>query len=290
MGLENRDYYAEETRGARRPFRVSTVTGWVILINIAVFVLWQIARSSDSLGEFMSANFTVGAEGVFGELRVHTLLTAVFSHIQPLHILFNMLFFWWFGRELETIYGRKDYLALLLISGGIASLAHVLFQAAMPDEMGPALGASGAVMAVVVAYAFFFPNRRVYFYGIFPMTVKWLAIIYVGTDLLGVMNPSESHVAHAAHLGGALTGLLWYKLDFRLFPDSGTGLGNRIAGFFRNAAARRRARKAESARRDASRTEERVDALLEKIGREGLASLTDEEREFLQGASSRYRS
>lgn len=290
MGLENRDYMDMEPRQGLFS-RIRSVTGWVIVANVAVFVLWQLARSNDGLFEFMRANFMVSAEGVVGGWRVHTLVTAVVSHIDPLHILFNMLFLYWFGREIETIYGKKDYCVFLLLSGVVASLSYVLIQSLFDKDSAPALGASGAVMAVVVVYAFFFPNRRIYFYGLFPMTVKWLAIIYVGIDLLGALTPSQSHVAHTAHLGGALTGFLWYKLGVRVFPSDGeSGIGSRLEAWFRRLRAPRPKKPpvAEERRVDPA-TEERVDALLDKIAREGLTSLSDEERKFLKKASSRYR-
>jgi membrane associated rhomboid family serine protease len=244
----------------------------------------------------MEANFMVSAEGVLGGWRVHTLLTAVFSHFDAWHGLFNMLFLYWFGREIESIYGKKDYLTFLLLSGLVASLAYVVIQGAFSDGTTPALGASGAVMAVVVVYAFFFPNRRILFLGLFPMTVKWLAILYVATDLLGALNPSGSQVAHTAHLGGALTGFLWYKLGIRVFPAEGDGhgIGARIEAWIRKLRARgtrpqRKPSAQEDERRVDSATEERVDRLLEKIAREGIGSLSDDERKFLTKASSRYR-
>ena len=165
----------------------------------------------------------------------------------------------------------------------MASLAHVLLSG------GPALGASGGVMAVVVVYAFFFPNRRIFFMGLFPMTVKWLAILYVGIDLLGVFNKS-SGVAHFAHLGGALVGLLWYKLDVRLFGADGASFAPRIASLFRRRPKPRRpAVEREPERLVDPAVEARVDALLEKISRDGIGSLSDEERKFLKKASTRYK-
>ena len=276
MGIYSRQYMQEGPRGGRFSFRAQMVTVQLILLNVAVFVLWQLARGDRSLAEFMMDNFTVSADGVLKEYRLHTLLTAAFSHRDFVHGLFNMLFLYWFGRDLEAIYGRKDFLLLYGLSGVIASVAHVALQLVRGSEI-PALGASGAVMGIVVVYAFFYPSRLVYFYGLFPITVRWLAIAYVAMDLFGVLSPEGDGIAHAAHLGGALTGFLYYKLDLRFFGRrSGNGRGFQF----------RPPDKHEQRPGDA----ERLDAILEKIAREGMVSLTDSERRFLQEAGRRYRS
>jgi len=282
MGLENRDYMDTEPQRGALP-RVRTATAWVILANVAVFVLWQLALRRPAFDEFMATHFTVSYSGVFEHGRVHTLLTYAISQRDPLHILFNMLFLYFFGRELESLYGRREYLAFLTTSALVAGVAHTLLS---PND--PALGASGAVMAVVVVYALFFPNRQIFFMGLFPMAVKWMALIYVGLDLLGVFQ-GGSGVAHFAHLGGALTGLVWHRMNIRVFPSHGFGGAGRIGGWFKRRRRRPPATEREPERLIDPATEQRVDALLEKIARDGIGALSDEERKFLKKASTRYR-
>ncbi len=213
MSIYTRDYMREEPRRgpSLRSLRGQSVTIQLIVINVVVFVLWQIAMRSTGFERFMGDNFTVSATGVLREYRIHTLVTSAISQAEPYHGLFNMLFLYWFGSEVESLYGRRDYALLYVIAGAAASLAHVALQSILGQPSIPALGASGAIMGIVVVFACFFPNRRVYFLAIVPITVKWLAIVYVAMDVLGVLNPRRDPVAHAAHLGGAVTGYLFYK-------------------------------------------------------------------------------
>ncbi len=290
MGLYDRDYMGDAPRFRLAFWRGRSLTWWLIVTNVTIFVLWQFRTLSPTLGAVLSQQFTVSTIGIVEHFRVHTLLTHAFSHMDPWHLLFNMLFVWWFGRELEDLYGVWDYAALYLGSAVVAGIGHVLLKSAIGAPQVPALGASGAVMGVVVVYAFLYPNRQIYIWGILPLTIKWAAILYVAMDLMGVVG-GGSGVAHAAHLGGALTGLLFYRFDLRPFGPAGP----RGRWPFRRSAPR--APRRTQAEVEPPRLEPppdpavsaRVDALLDKISREGLPSLTEEERSFLHEASRKYR-
>src|SRR5262249_40067956 len=156
-----------------------SVTTQIIIVNVVVFVLWLLSERSQAFRNFMNDNFTVSAEGVLQHWRFHTLITSEISHFDGWHIAFNMLFLWWFGTDLETLYGRRDYLLLYVASGLAASIGHVVITLATGNGSISALGASGAVMGIVVVFACFYPNRRILFMGFIPIAVKWLAIIYV---------------------------------------------------------------------------------------------------------------
>ena len=142
-------------------------------------------------------------------------------------------------------------------------------------------------MGVVVVYAFFYPNQRMLFYGFFPVTVKWLAIIYVLMDLLALGGPPDG-VGHAAHLGGAATGLCYYLLDFRIFSRKRRMFfeARRWWGGSRP----KQGPPQESADRPIdSKTDARMDELLQKISQGGMSALTEEERDYLKQASRKYR-
>jgi DNA-binding beta-propeller fold protein YncE len=89
----------------------------LLVINLAIWGLWQFARSNDSLLEFMRANFTVSRSGILTELRLHTLLSSCFSHEDLMHILFNMLFFWILAGDVERIYGFRNLFWLYAFTG-----------------------------------------------------------------------------------------------------------------------------------------------------------------------------
>jgi membrane associated rhomboid family serine protease len=178
--------------------------------------------------------------------RPFQVFTHMFLHSPHLiiHIIFNMLMLWMFGKILENVWGSKRFLVFYLACGIGAAAAHMIvtyFQyqqvadmikflelngdtvnaARLRDMPVYAIGASGAVMGVMVAFAFLFPNTPLYIMFIpFPIKAKWAVLGYVAIDLFGGINPSRGdNVAHFAHLGGALTGFIivfiWNKTNRR---------------------------------------------------------------------------
>jgi membrane associated rhomboid family serine protease len=164
------------------------------------------------------------------------------------HILFNMLTLWMFGRILENVWGAKRFLIFYLACGVGAALCHLLVQhlrydpevvrqlyqaiatndQALYDEAAPkagflasAVGASGAVMGVMVGFAYLFPNTSLYIMFLpIPIKAKYAILGFIAIDLFGGVNPiAGDNIAHWAHLGGALTGfilvLLWNKTNRR---------------------------------------------------------------------------
>jgi membrane associated rhomboid family serine protease len=152
----------------------------------------------------------------------YQLFTHMFSHGSLGHIFFNMFALWMFGKTLENIWGPKRFLSFYLICGLGAAVAHLAVQYFMGGG-APAVGASGAVMGILVAFAFLFPNTELFILFIpFPIKAKWVVIGYIALDLFGgVARFSGDNIAHFAHLGGALTGfilvMIWNKGDRRRF-------------------------------------------------------------------------
>ncbi len=291
MGVDRRDYMHED-RGSRALagwWATAPVSHRLIVLNVLVFVLWQLR----GLQPFMQANFTVSWTGVFEEWRAWTLLTSAFSHQGLWHLLWNMLYLHWFGPDLEQLYGRRNFLLLYLHGALVGSLAHVAWEHGW-GYGAPALGASGAVMAVVVVAALFYPHRTILFMFFIPAPLWLLATLKLLGDLTG-MAGGGGGVAHAAHLGGAAAGFLFKVLDLRLFPSPGElddeprwpGLADLWARL-RPARATSALAGPGRARVDAD-TALQVDELLRKIGRDGMSSLTPEELAFLRAASERYR-
>lgn len=195
--------------------------------------------------------------------------TYVFVHSprSAFHILFNMLCLWWLGQSVAGVLGPKRFLLLYLGGGLVAGLTYCLFSPAYP-----VVGASGAVMAVMVAFAVLFPETTILFMFIFPMKARYMAMLLVGISLVFSISGSGD-IAHTAHLGGAAFGLLFFK--FRpivralLSQTADRTLKKRLAS--------------EQKERD------RVDEILDKISTGGMGSLTQGERKFLLKASKNYR-
>jgi membrane associated rhomboid family serine protease len=175
------------------------------------------------------------------KFQPYQIATHMFSHAPPpmfYHILFNMLALWMFGRVLENVWGAKRFLLFYLICGVGAAALHLgiqyfrseqLLQAMLANDvsafkhyqgaLAPALGASGAIMGVLVAFAFLFPNTELFIMLIpIPIKAKWAVLGFVAIDLFsGITQISGDNIAHFAHLGGAITGFLivlyWNKTN-----------------------------------------------------------------------------
>ncbi len=171
------------------------------------------------------------------KFQPYQLATHMFSHAPPpnfFHIIFNMLMLWMFGRVLENIWGPKRFFIFFIACGLGAAALHLGIQyfrceqllsaidtnginSIAPTKFGAvagALGASGAIMGIMVAFAYLFPNTELMIIPIpIPIKAKWLVAAYVLIDLfLGIGNVSGDNIAHFAHLGGAITGffIVWY--------------------------------------------------------------------------------
>lgn len=174
--------------------------------------------------------------------RPYQIATHMFAHSPQIifHIVFNMLALWMFGKILENLWGPKRFLLFYLLCGiGSAALhlgiqyylwehAETLlnqhnYEAAqkLMARIGPALGASGAIMGIVVAFAYLFPNTELFLMFIpIPIKAKWAIGAYVVYDLIFGITGGDD-VAHFAHLGGAITGfilvLIWNKTNRKTF-------------------------------------------------------------------------
>jgi len=183
-----------------------------------------------------------GFQDYFG-FQPYQIATHMFAHGPIYHILFNMFALWMFGRILENVWGPKKFLLFYLVCGVGAAACHLLIQyfrceqllqvfQANPDDpristmlgaLSTAVGASGAIMGLLVAFAYLFPNTELYLMFIpVPIKAKWAVIGMAAIDLFGgVANLSSDNIAHFAHLGGAITGFIlvfiWNKTNRRSF-------------------------------------------------------------------------
>jgi len=196
--------------------------------------------------------------------------TYMFLHGSFFHLAFNMFALWMFGTEIENNWGSKRFGRFYLIAGLIGGVLNLLVS---PGQMGPTIGASGAVYGILAAYWILFPNRYIYLYFIIPVKVKWFV---PGFMILGLLF-SGGNVAHAAHIGGFLWGLLYLKSDWRL-----GWLGRKM----RSVRYKRQEAKLNKQVRETEEIMKRVDAILDKINEVGMENLTKAERKFLEEASS----
>jgi len=259
------------------------MTDWVkilIVVNVAVFLVQMISGPG-----FIRAFALVPAEAVRG-LKLWQFVTYMFLHGGFFHILFNMFMLWMFGSELERDWGSETFIRFYLFTGVGAGFTHWI---TAPNSMVPAVGASGALFGILLAYAMAYPNRMVLVYFIFPVKVKHLVLF------LGIMNfiaamqySSGSGVAHFAHLGGLLFGYIYIRWIGVSRWSGGSRWGpSAWAEAYRKWRAKRRLHIVDMERRRAAERRVEVDRILEKIAREGIESLSPRERKTLEEDSGR---
>ncbi len=212
------DPYAPPTGGdyrppARpRPPRTPAVTV-IIGINVLVFLAWQAASVMPALEEFMGMNFLVSTTHVMHGL-VWTLLTAAFSHSEFWHLAINMFVLWSFGTVLERLWGTRKFVVFYVIAAVVASICHCFVSTVLIGNSDiPALGASGAVSGLLLAYALLFPRHKILLMGIIPVPALIGVLAFVGIDLWGLFAQTRGGglpIGHGAHLGGALAGAVMY--------------------------------------------------------------------------------
>jgi membrane associated rhomboid family serine protease len=180
-----------------------SVTRNLLIINGAVWLLCGLFQQM-WLAEIFGLRSVAG-----GGFRVYQLATYLFTHVQFEHLFFNMFALFMFGRSLEYYWGGKRFLTYYLVTGIGAGLIQLLINY-LQGEYSITIGASGSVFGLLLAFGMLFPNIPLYLMFIpIPIKAKYMVIGYgVLEFFFGVANRSGDNVAHFAHLGGMLFGLI----------------------------------------------------------------------------------
>lgn len=293
MGFSDRGYYRPEPSNAFLQEWTGVLT--IIVANIAIWVANLLGANEFPINRFLAL------EGDLPQhlLKVWELVTYGFVHDShnPWHLVFNMLALWFFGREVEEIMGRAEFFRFYMtaiVLAGIAWLVSVQVGQPLQAPRMFLVGASGAVMAVLAVFIWYFPRQTVLLWGVLPVPAWALGILYFVSDVQGAAS-GGGNVAHVAHVAGAIFGLLYAWRGWQLGD-----LTDVLAAF-----RRRRMRvvrpqddfdiphRPPAAPRDGSRLDadlqQEVDRILEKISRSGESSLTSAERDTLTQASRRLK-
>ncbi len=271
--------------GYRQPsFQLGpTLTDWVkvlLIINVAVFFGQWIA------GGAFTRTFGLVPADVIGEFRIWQLVTYMFLHGGPFHLLFNMLILWMFGSEMERTWGSETFIRFYLFTGVGAG---VLSLVTAPGSYSITIGASGALFGILLAYAMTYPNRMVYVYFLFPVKVKYLVIFLGVMNFFAALQYTATGIAHFAHLGGLLFGYIYIRFLGVSSWGRPRAKGWWDPAYWREAwrkwQARRKLKLIDLEKRRAAERQREVDAILEKIAQEGMESLTPHEREILEEES-----
>ncbi len=257
----------------------------LIVINVIVFLVANILVNIPGLGGYVYDYLALPSSLHKLLYRPWTLITYMFLHIQTMHLIFNMLWFYWFGIIFTDFMGSKRLLYTYLLGGIAGGILFILFsQAFMFDTY--LLGASAGIMAVIVATAVLVPDYelRLIFFG--PVKLKYLALAsFILTSLVDFNVNSGGKVSH---IGGALYGIL-YMYQYRKGRDFAEIVANfvkKIGTIFTMAKAGAKLKKAGgSGIRQKKVTEDekqkKIDAILDKISASGYDALTKEEKDFL---------
>lgn len=161
----------------------------------------------------MADNFLVSWNAI-AEGRIWVLITSVFSHNLFLHFFINMYVLNSFGPFVERILGKRSFARFYMLAGVISSVGHAAVSSLILDAPElPALGASGAIAGVILLFSFLFPREKILLLGLIPLPALWGAILFIGIDIWGLVAQAEGGgfpIGHGAHLGGALTGIVYY--------------------------------------------------------------------------------
>ena len=251
-------------------------------------------------GRFFYDWLAASPQGIFQHGRVWQLWTATFLHADIWHILGNMMFLWIVGREMESFYGSRDFLALYLTAAGISTLGWAAIQALSGSSI-PMVGASGAVAAVMTLYTLYYPRREILFF-FFPMPMWAVLGIFLVWPLV---TRHDRFIAYEAHLAGAAFGFCYKQFDLRWSRlVDGRFRRPRLKIFTPVPFDQSRSRAPASSRSTGEamspksssvsvlpedQLDARLDEVLAKIAREGRGGLTDEDQRVLQEASRRAR-
>jgi membrane associated rhomboid family serine protease len=231
-----------------------------------------------------------------------TIITYFFTHEGFFHILFNMLFFYWFGKIIYEFLGNNKLINLYVMGGLIGGLFYILIYNLIPFyqarvQSSILLGASAGVFAVVVGAATFMPNYTFFLLFLGPIKIKYIAIFYV---LLSFFQIDGSNAGgDLSHLGGALIGFLYIQQ-----LKKGNDFGQPIVGFiqfikslfarkpkikvsYKSPRSDKRTKGHSKSESSKSVHQDEIDAILDKISEGGYESLSKEEKEKLFNASKK---
>jgi membrane associated rhomboid family serine protease len=286
---------------------------WLIAANVGVFFLQLTLIGGDNV------NAALGLEPSQFPEKWWTIVTYMFVHAGLWHIAFNMLSLWMFGPRIEHLWGARSFLYFYLWCGIGGAIAHLLLEGS-----AGLVGASAAVMGVLLAYALRWPDEEVYLFGVIAMKTRWLVAWLVVINLAMAVSSAKggSGIGWFAHLGGLAFGWIYLRVssfggldNFRRWvapvpdePEDGFRAVPRTRSRQRdprapadpvddivaksNAVVARPVRTVvapRSKQEPVQQPGERLDTVLDKISKHGIESLTSEELQVLEDMSRKLR-
>jgi membrane associated rhomboid family serine protease len=278
--MSDRDYW-RDAEGRPSGFWATYPATKAILIGLAGIhlLMAMIASANPEAASAISRFLTLRPSDVIRRLHVWQLVTYAILHAPGIgHLLWNCVGIYFFGRLVEQRIGTRRYLLFALacvVAGGLG----FLLLSAIQDTRFAMIGASGFDFGVLILCALWYPRLTVLVMFFFPAPLWALAAVYGFAEVYMLFQRSDS-IAHAAHVAGGLYALVYYRYGDRI-----DGIGSA----FDRWRAQRHWRRQQAQRRAADELRGEVDRILDKVNREGMAALSDEERRILKEASERLR-
>lgn len=302
--MYSRNSILEEFKGAFNKPNNSHVQ--LIIINVLVFLVLGILKVVADFGGFVELFYVFDEQFMIpptiGEFftRPWTIITYMFNHGGLMHILFNMLWFYFFGRLIIEYLGNEKLISIYIVGGIAGAVAYLFMYNFIPfyaDRAGLGMvGASAAINAIIVAAATLLPNYAVNLLFFGSVRIKYIALFFIVLSLLGITGGNAG--GNIAHLGGAGIGYLYIKS-----MNGGTDIGRWVIvvmNFFKSFFVRQPTMKVSSKKKrskssaTAGRTtmsnvadQREIDAILDKISQSGYESLSKEEKQKLFNASKK---
>lgn len=279
MGIHDRDYYQD---GRSRPtieLRKYSIVTLLVCANAIVFVV-------NTFFENLMTGMAVQSVTIAQPWNWWRFLTAGFAHSPDNvhHLLFNMVGLWFLGRPVEERYGKQEFLLFYLVAivlGNVVWSGRAYSTLADPAHPQLALGASGAVTAVVMLFIFLYPKQTLLLMMVLPVPAWLVGVLLVVTNLLQVntTGTAGANVAYDIHLVGIALGAIYYLLGWNFSRWLPRLLGGSAKPVWRRPRLKLHVPEDDS----------EADRLLDKVHREGESSLTARERRILESYSRRMR-
>lgn len=275
----------------------------LIIINVVIFLLFALASvfaTLFKLGDIYTLTEYLGVSSDVSVLitRPWTLFTYMFVHDYDgiLHILFNMLFLFWFGQIFLTYFNSKNLGSVYVLGGLSGALLYIVLFNTIPYYIDmprlPMIGASGAVTAIIFAASFYNPNHRINLFLFGSVKIMYVAIVIFVVDFIA-MKSTANPGGHVAHIGGAILGYIYAK-QYQKGKDITrwvTRLIDAVSNLFKpkpNMKVKYKRKETDYEYNQRKHTEtQSIDKILDKIKASGYGSLTQDEKKQLFDASKK---
>ena len=199
----------------RKPFRYTffNATLILVLINVAVYVLSWLLKNSN-----IKMLYSLNVLCINYYYMYWQFVTYMFIHGNFSHIFFNMLGLLMFGSYLEKAIGSKEFLLFYFVCGILSGFFSYIFYFFTHQYYAFLMGASGAIYAVLFAYAVFYPNSVIHIWGIIPVPAPILVLVYAIIEFLSQFFGSGQGVAHITHLFGFIVAWLYFVIRMGIHP------------------------------------------------------------------------